>query len=61
MSIETFVPRPEKNSRFCIVCAKPATKLINYQAEGAIIVEKRCDECAEIAKSESIQTKGSYV
>ena len=38
---------PAKNSRFCIVCAKPATKLINYQTEGAIIVEKRCDECAK--------------
>ena len=47
MSIETFVPRPEKNSRFCIVCAKPATKLVSYTIEGAIILEKHCDKGAK--------------
>jgi hypothetical protein len=50
-----------KNSKFCIVCAKPATKLVHYQIEDAILVEKYCNDCAKNAESKSIQTKGWYV
>lgn len=44
-NIETFTADPDKNSRFCIDCGKLATKRVYYQTEGAIIVEKYCDEC----------------
>jgi hypothetical protein len=60
-SIEAFTSTQIKNSKFCIVCAKPATKLVHYQIEDAILVEKYCDECAKNAESKSIQTKGWYV
>ena len=57
-SVESYTPDPEKNSRFCIVCAKPATKVVHYQIEEATLLEKYCDECAKDAESKSIQTKG---
>jgi len=60
-SIDPFVSNSEKNSRFCIVCAKPATKVVHYQIEEATLLEKYCDECAKNAESKSIQTKGWYV
>ena len=46
-SIEPFTSRAEKNSRFCIGCGEPATKLVKYSTEGAIIIEKYCDRCAK--------------
>jgi hypothetical protein len=53
-SIEPFISNAEKNSRFCIGCGEPATKLVKYSTEGAIIVEKYCDKCAkEIEDSSS--------
>ena len=46
-SIEPFTSSAEKNSRFCIGCGKPATMLVKYNTEGAIIIEKYCDKCAK--------------
>ncbi len=46
-SIEPFTSSSEKNSRFCIGCGELATKLVKYSTEGAIILEKYCDKCAE--------------
>ena len=43
----------EKNSRFCIGCGEPATKLVKYSTEGAIIVEKYCDKCAKAIEDSS--------
>ena len=60
-SIETFTSSSAKNSKFCIVCAEPATKLVHYQIEDAILVEKYCNKCAKNVESKSIQTKGWYV
>ena len=56
-SIEPFVSNSEKNSRFCIVWAKPATRVVHYQIEEATLLEKYCDECAKEDESKSIQTK----
>jgi hypothetical protein len=46
-SIEPFTSSAEKNSRFCIGCGEPATMLVKYSTEGAIIIEKYCDICAK--------------
>jgi len=46
-SIEPFTANPDKHSIFCISCGQPATKLISYSIEGAVIVEKHCDKCAK--------------
>ena len=46
-SIEPFTSSSEKNSRFCIGCGELATKLVKYSTEGAVILEKYCDKCAE--------------
>jgi len=37
--IEPFTSEAEKNSRFCIGCGEPATKLFKYNTEAAIIVD----------------------
>jgi hypothetical protein len=49
-SIEPFTSSSEKNSRFCIGCGEPATKLVKYSTIGAIIIEKYCDKCADAIK-----------
>jgi len=49
-SIEPFISSQEKNSRFCIGCGEPATKLVKYSTVGAIIIEKYCDKCADAIK-----------
>jgi hypothetical protein len=49
-SIEPFTSSAEKNSRFCIGCGEPATKLVKYSTAGAIIIEKYCDKCADAIK-----------
>jgi len=49
-SIEPFTSSAEKNSRFCIGCGEPATKLVKYSTIGAIIIEKYCDKCADATK-----------
>jgi len=36
-SIEPFTSNAEKNSRFCVTCGEPATMLVKYSTEGAII------------------------
>ena len=46
-SIEPFTSSAKKNSRFCIGCGELATKLVKYDTEGAIIIEKYCDKCAK--------------
>jgi len=46
-SIEPFTSNAEKNSRFCVACGEPATMLVKYDTEGAIIIEKYCDKCAK--------------
>jgi hypothetical protein len=51
--IEPFRSEAEKNSRFCIGCGEPATKLVKYNTEGAIIVEKYCDRCAKAIEDSS--------
>ena len=51
-SIESFTSNAEKNSRFCVACGEPATMLVKYHTDGAIIIEKYCDKCAkDIEKS----------
>jgi hypothetical protein len=45
-SIEPYSSNAEKNSRFCIECGQVATKLVKYDTEGAIIIEKYCEKCA---------------
>ncbi|MDP9490551.1 MAG: hypothetical protein M3P28_10200 [Thermoproteota archaeon] len=45
-SIEPFTSDPKKNMKFCIDCGAPATKLVTYSTEGAIILERYCDKCA---------------
>ena len=52
-SIEPFTSSAEKNSRFCIACGEPATKLVKYSTEGAVILEKYCDKCANVIKESS--------
>ena len=52
-SIEPFTSNAEKNSRFCIGCGEPATKLVKYSTEGAIIIEKYCDRCAKAIEDSS--------
>ena len=47
VKIEPLVPNPEKHALFCIVCAIPATNIVHYQIEAAIIVEKYCDKCVK--------------
>ncbi len=51
-SIEPFTSNPERNSRFCIGCGEPATKLVKYSTEGAIII-KYCDKCAKAIEDSS--------
>ena len=52
-SIEPFTSSPEKNSRFCVGCGEPATNIVKYDTEGAIIIEKYCDKCAKAIKDSS--------
>ncbi len=52
-SIEPFISNVEKNSRFCIGCGEPATKLVKYSTEGAIIIEKYCEKCANAIQASS--------
>ena len=53
-SIEPFTSSSEKNSRFCIGCGEPATKIVKYSTEGAIIIEKYCDKCAKVIENSSL-------
>jgi hypothetical protein len=52
-SIEPFTSSSEKNSRFCIGCGEPATKIVKYSTEGAVILEKYCDKCAKLIEDSS--------
>jgi len=52
-SIEPFTSSSEKNSRFCIGCGEPATKIVKYSTEGAVILEKYCDKCAKVIQDSS--------
>jgi hypothetical protein len=52
-SIEAFTSSREKNSRFCIGCGEPATKIVKYDTVGAIIIEKYCDKCAKAIEDSS--------
>ncbi|HEY7228082.1 MAG TPA: hypothetical protein VH481_08150 [Nitrososphaeraceae archaeon] len=45
--IEPFISKAEKKSRFCMRCGELTTKLVKYSTEGAILVEKYCDNCAK--------------
>ena len=53
-SIEPFTSNAEKNSRFCVACGEPATMLVKYDTEGAIIIEKNCDRCTKAIEDSSI-------
>jgi hypothetical protein len=46
-SIEPFNSDTEKSSGFCIGCDRIATKLVKYETEGAVILEKYCDKCVK--------------
>jgi hypothetical protein len=52
-SIGPFTANVEKNLRFCIGCGEPATKLVKYSTEGAIIIEKYCEKCANAIEASS--------
>ena len=52
-SIEPFTSSAKKYSRFCAECGEPATKLVKYDTEGAIIIEKYCDKCAKAIEDSS--------
>jgi hypothetical protein len=52
-SIEAFTSSREKNSRFCIGCGEPATKIVKYDTVGAVIIEKYCDKCAKAIEDSS--------
>lgn len=52
-SVEPFASSAEKNSRFCIGCGQPATKIVKYDTVGAIIMEKYCNRCAEQVEKDS--------
>ena len=52
-SIEPFTSNAKKSSRFCAGCGEPATKLVKYDTEGAIIIEKYCDKCAKAIEDSS--------
>lgn len=55
-SIEPFTSNAEKNSRFCVACGEPATMLVKYDTEGAIIIEKYCDKCAKDIEQSSAKS-----
>jgi len=44
-SIEPFTPNPDKSSIYCIACGNPATKVVHFSIDGAVILEKYCDIC----------------
>ncbi|HKQ22642.1 MAG TPA: hypothetical protein VJS91_11420 [Nitrososphaeraceae archaeon] len=46
-SIEPFTPNVEKSSSFCRNCGHPATRLVKYSTEWAVIIEKYCKKCSE--------------
>lgn len=52
-SIEPFTSNSRKKSRFCMRCGEPATNLVKYETEGAIIIEKYCDKCAKAIEDSS--------
>ena len=52
-SIEPFTTDPKGNMKFCIGCGEPATKLVTYSTEGAIILERYCDKCAAEIKPDT--------
>ena len=49
-SIEPFTTDTNKNIKFCIGCGEPATKLVTYSTEGALILERYCDKCVRKIK-----------
>jgi len=52
-SVEPFTSNSGKKSRFCMRCGEPTTKLVKYNTEGAILVEKYCDRCAKAIEDSS--------
>lgn len=52
-TLKSIVPftESEKTAKFCVGCGRPATKLVTYSTEGAIILERYCDKCAEEIES----------
>ena len=36
-----------KNPKFCVTCGKTATKEALFNVDGAMLIEKYCDMCAE--------------
>ena len=45
-SIRTFVDSGRK-SKFCISCGSIATQEALFNVDGAMLIEKYCDTCAE--------------
>jgi hypothetical protein len=36
-----------KNPKFCISCGRTATREALFNVDGAVLIEKYCDTCAE--------------
>ena len=36
-----------RNSKFCVSCGNMATKEALFNVDGAVLIEKYCDSCAE--------------
>ena len=36
-----------KNPKFCVTCGNVATKEALFNVDGAMVIEKYCDSCAE--------------
>jgi hypothetical protein len=36
-----------RNPKFCVTCGKAATKEALFNVDGAVLLEKYCDTCAE--------------
>jgi hypothetical protein len=36
-----------RNPKFCVTCGNMATKEALFNVDGAVLIEKYCDKCAE--------------
>jgi len=49
MYIDTY-PRPDPRKYHCIFCEQESTQLVYYKMEGAVVLQKYCDECVKKIK-----------
>lgn len=50
-SIEPFTNKPE-NKKYCVNCGSLATQIAYFDADGASIIERYCDNCIKLIKIE---------